>query len=238
MSFNLAKKNRPQLTDYNFLQKIVENKKVEEKIVEQSLFGKIYEKIQSNFYKFIEDNIFYTFIFVCIICFLIYRYLQYQTRKSNDNTYDSIVMDEHFQLSIKRASDDITDDDNNKILQKDLKKILKKKLKRRLKKHNKNRENKNDDIYTIQEGTEKSESNKENTCVGHMLVNHQDIPENIMYDEQHIKQIPELLKVTKDRDLNTININHTLINSSSYAPYNLQNLNTELYPWKANEYEI
>lgn len=240
MSFNLAKKNRPQLTDYNYLQKIVENKKVEETIVEPSLFGKIYEKIKSNFYKFIEDNIFYTFIFVCIICFLIYRYLQYQTRKNTNNIQDSIIMDEHFQLSIKRVSDNNSDDNNR--LEKKLKNKLKRKQKkvRKLEVKQKYKET-NDDIYTIHEETEKSNSCKDN-IIGDIRdignTNNQNIPENMIYDEQHIKQIPELLKATKDRELKVINTHHSLINSSSYIPYNLQNLNTELYPWKADEYEI
>lgn len=244
MSFNLAKKNRPQLTDYSYLQKIIENKKVEETIVEPSLFTKIYEKIKANFYKFIEDNIFYTFILVCIICFLIYRYLGYQTRKNNNNIQDSIVMDEHFQLSIKRASDNITDEndnDNDKILEKDLKKILKRKLKRKLEKKQKRK--KNNYMHTIQECTEKSKSNPTTDNIDNIdntnnTYNNQNILENMVYDEQHIKQIPELLKATQDRELKAINTHHSLINSSSYAPYNLQNLNTELYPWKPNEYDI
>ena len=98
-------------------------------------------------------------------------------------------------------------------------------------------------MHTIQECTEKSKSNPNTDNIDNIdntdnTYNNQNIPENMVYDEQHIKQIPELLKATQDRELKAINTHHSLINSSSYAPYNLQNLNTELYPWKPNEYEI
>ena len=82
MDFDTIKKNKPKLTDYKFLQKIIENKKQEIIIYEPTLIDKMCDKIKNSFYLFIENNIFILSIIMFIIILLIYRYFQYQNIKN------------------------------------------------------------------------------------------------------------------------------------------------------------
>lgn len=78
MDFDTIKKNKPQLTDYTYLQKVIETKNSQKpEIIEPTLIEKITKKIKNSIYTFIENNLFSITIAFIIICFLIYRFIIY-----------------------------------------------------------------------------------------------------------------------------------------------------------------
>ena len=84
MDFDSIKKDKPRLTDYIYLQKVIDSKKPEIIIpAEPTLIDKVYDKCKNSFFQFIEKNLFIIFIVIIIFCLLIYRYYQYQTIKNS-----------------------------------------------------------------------------------------------------------------------------------------------------------
>jgi hypothetical protein len=87
MEFDSIKKNKPKLTDFAYIKKIVEEQQQQQpqiqpiEIKEPTLFEKIFLKIKNNILYFIENNFIMIFIIIVIICLLIYRYYQYQSYK-------------------------------------------------------------------------------------------------------------------------------------------------------------
>ena len=81
MDIDTIKRNKPILTDYEYLKKI---KKPEINIeTEKTLFNKVIDKFKSNTYNFIENNIYIILALIILIILLIYRYFQYQNYKKN-----------------------------------------------------------------------------------------------------------------------------------------------------------
>lgn len=81
MDFDSIKRNKPILTDYEYLKKF---KKPEINIeTEPTLFDKVVNKFKSNTYNFIENNIYIILALIILILLLIYRYFQYQHYKKS-----------------------------------------------------------------------------------------------------------------------------------------------------------
>lgn len=165
MDFDTIKKNKPNLTDYKFLQKIIENKKQEIIIYEPTLIDKMCDKIKNSFYLFIENNIFILSIIMFIIILLIYRYFQYQ------NIKNKILIDQS-QYDIDYVSSIIDQLNSDKLI--------------------------TNEHYQQTYPITKNSSGKK------------------LFREKNNKQHE---KIITDKQ------NLSLINSSSYAPYNLRNMN-------------
>lgn len=186
MEFESIKKNKPKLTDYAYLQKIVEIKNSQTPvIIEPTLIEKIIKKIKNNIYTFIENNLFAIIIAFIIVCFLIYRFIIYRSIKNAKPVKKSYVEMDCIPMNINTSIK----------LEKESEKESEKKQK---KKHNKKYKNKLSIIH-----------------------------ENETPNEQ------DLLNITNDRSLTGDTKNLQIINSSSYAPYNLRDLGG-LYSWNQN----
>jgi len=235
MDFDLIKKNKPQLTDYTYLQKVIESKKpvVPEK-TEPTLIAKIVEKTKSTFFDFIENNIFIIFIVFVIIFLLIYRYFQYKSIKNKllaEQPYYGVNYESPYLNLYSRDEDHVSEHFNQP--ENNFKESKPKKI-RKIKKTKKMKKVKTKEIDETQNnqkdvGTEIKFQNQ-------YYQNNFTYPDN--YNEQHNECVPHLLNMTNDRSLTISNpdnmSNLQIINSSSYAPHNLHNLN-ELHPWRENQ---
>ena len=96
MDFDSIKRNKPILTDYNYLQKF--KKPQIDTIIEPTIYEKIMMKFKSNTYSFIENNIYIIIALIILFILLIYRYFQYQNYKKNLSTINT----ESFNNIIKK----------------------------------------------------------------------------------------------------------------------------------------
>ena len=257
MDFDLIKKNRPNLTDHTFLQKIIENKKVPIPVesIEPSLIQKIYTKTKNGLYNWVENNI----VIICVICFiialLIYRYYHYQSIKNqllNDqsyygynyqspylNQYMPEITEEHFDTDLIEPKEPSIN-----IISKSINNIGRKKKKTRNVQFKSNQQNQNQSNQSNQNQsnqsnqTQNNQQNQTNTNPNYNLIPNKYILNDTsmhIYNQQHDECVPKLLNLTNDRMLttNTNANNLNIINSSSYAPYNLRDLN-EFHPFHMN----
>jgi hypothetical protein len=195
MNSDIINKNKPKLTDFVYLQNII-NKKIQPiDIIKPTIISKIIDKLKINFSNFIENNLFLIFIIIIIICLLIYRYFQYQIIKNKIN---------------------------NKLLQSYDNKIESNKIESNKIEYNKIESNK------IKSNKIESNKIKSNINQSNQLGRKKKkVKININSElEQNNNNIPDLLFNTNDRSFNIPTNDLTIINSSSYAPHNLKNLNT------------
>ena len=216
-----GKSNKPCLTDRIYLQKIIADKKMIDRvqiqaqsgqITEPTFIDKLIDKIKSNIYLFVENNIFIIILLIFVICFLIYRYLN---RSKNSDEYIS----EHYYGA------DYSSPFLNKYNEDEIKNEHSEHLgRKKLKKNKLSLEHIPEDPEQYQEQYQEQDQEQGQE----QYQNQEQIQDQ--NDIQHEQTVPELLKITNDRNLTYDNINLSLINSSSYAPFNLKTL-TNLYPW-------
>jgi hypothetical protein len=193
-------KNKPRLTDPIYLQKVIENKKPIIQIVDEpTLIDKIMNKLKLSLYDFIENNLYIIIALIVFIVLLIYRYYQYQHIKNNLNYNNSAYYGVNYTSPYinNYTSDDINEHFNESDnIKTQTKKLIKQK-------------NKNKKVF--------------DTNIDHSKIKSKN--SNIDNNEQHDNSVPDLLNIINDRSVITNN-NHnlSLINSSSYAPYNLINV--------------
>jgi hypothetical protein len=199
MDFDTIKKNRPHLTDYAFIQKVVETNNIQQPVQppsEPSLLDRITIKAKNSFYAFIENNLFIITIFIILLCFLIYRFIYHRSSKPTQE-YESPYFTPKFTVPPEQFAN------------------LGRKKKQKQKQKHKYNEHQNDQMIPIV---------KE--------IKNQSITQDEIDDE-----MPKILNITKDRMFAKKKENLALINSSSYAPSNLQNLGN-YYSWNKNDYKL
>jgi hypothetical protein len=252
MEFDSIKKNKPQLTDYTYLQKVIESKKpVIVEPIEPTLIDKVCDKVKSSFYCFVENNIFIIFLFVIMVSLLIYRYYQYQSIKNKllaEQAYYGINYESPYLKLYSRDKENLqntehfdqSEDIGRKKKDKDRKKDKKIKNKKKDKHNNQqtNYDNQQNTQYD-QQVVHNNPNESSDTNLQYQTQYYQNNPAYPdSYNKQHNECIPHLLNMTNDRSL-TVNSNPNMsnleiINSAAYAPHNLHNLN-EFHPWKQNQ---
>ena len=230
MNSDIINKNKPNLTDHVYLQNII-NKKIQPiNIIKPTIISKIIDKLKINFSNFIENNLFLIFIIIIIICLLIYRYFQYQIIKNKINnellqSYDNKIeynKNEYNKNEYNKNEYNKDEYNKNEYNNNEYNKIESNKIESNNIESNKIESNK---IESNKIESNKIKSNKiETNQLGRKK---KKVKININSElEQHNNNIPDLLFNTNDRSFNIPTNDLTVINSSSYAPHNLRNLNT------------
>jgi hypothetical protein len=275
MDFDLIKKNRPNLTDHSFLQKIIENKKVPTPLepTEPTLIQKTYLKLKNGLYNWVENNMFIIFVVCFIIALLIYRYFQYQSLKNkliNEEpyygyNYKSPYLDQYMP-EISEITEEHFDTDLVSPKEQSIN-IVKKPIKtQNMALGRKKKKYRNVQINTTVDQTipnnvlnpnQTNHNQTNHNQTNHNQTNHNmpnpnqtnsnlninpdqnnsymlNDPSMYLYNQQHNECVSRLLNLTNDRMLTTNNNSNNLniINSSSYAPYNLKGLN-DFHPFNS-----